>query len=137
MILLLLFHCIVYEQSIVQHLKRDDWYMWANMKKGGITLPLFTSLDAYWPGIQVIYMCTCASMYVNTYHALSYAQERELDGLIWSGRHQVEKASVKREKRGWFFIIRSCHRHWCKDYRKKSTCQKIQYSKEKMNTTPF
>nr|AJA37857.1 EDEM-like protein 2 [Littorina littorea] len=41
-----------YEKQIVSHLKRDDWYMWANMKKGGITLPLFTSLDAYWPGIQ-------------------------------------------------------------------------------------
>ncbi|KAK7480421.1 hypothetical protein BaRGS_00028340 [Batillaria attramentaria] len=41
-----------YEKHIVTYLKRDDWYMWANMKKGGITLPLFTSLDAYWPGIQ-------------------------------------------------------------------------------------
>ncbi|XP_076471092.1 ER degradation-enhancing alpha-mannosidase-like protein 2 [Babylonia areolata] len=41
-----------YEKHIVAHVKRDDWYLWANMKKGGITLPLFTSLDAYWPGIQ-------------------------------------------------------------------------------------
>ncbi|KAL8614190.1 ER degradation-enhancing alpha-mannosidase-like protein 2 [Nucella lapillus] len=41
-----------YERQIVAHVKRDDWYLWANMKKGGITLPLFTSLDAYWPGIQ-------------------------------------------------------------------------------------
>ena len=45
-----------YERNIVRHVKRDDWYMWANMKKGGITLPLFTSLDAYWPGIQVLCM---------------------------------------------------------------------------------
>ena len=43
-----------YERNIVRHVKRDDWYMWANMKKGGITLPLFTSLDAYWPGVQVL-----------------------------------------------------------------------------------
>ena len=43
----------VYEKAIVKHVKRDDWYMWAHMSKGGITLPMFTSLDAYWPGIQV------------------------------------------------------------------------------------
>ncbi|KAK6191386.1 hypothetical protein SNE40_003090 [Patella caerulea] len=41
-----------YENVIVNQVKRDDWYMWANMKKGGITIPVFTSLDAYWPGIQ-------------------------------------------------------------------------------------
>ena len=43
----------VYEKAIVKHVKKDDWYMWAHMSKGGITLPMFTSLDAYWPGIQV------------------------------------------------------------------------------------
>lgn len=46
---------IVYEKAIVKHVKREDWYMWAHMSKGGITLPMFTSLDAYWPGIQVIH----------------------------------------------------------------------------------
>ncbi|XP_041366151.1 ER degradation-enhancing alpha-mannosidase-like protein 2 [Gigantopelta aegis] len=43
-----------YEKIIEKHLKRDDWYMWAHMKKGGITLPLFTSLDCYLPGIQCL-----------------------------------------------------------------------------------
>ncbi|CAI9725282.1 degradation-enhancing alpha-mannosidase 2 [Octopus vulgaris] len=38
--------------AIEKYLKRDDWYMWGNMKKGSITLPVFTSLDCYWPGIQ-------------------------------------------------------------------------------------
>lgn len=46
---------IVYEKAIVKHVKREDWYMWAHMSKGGITLPMFTSLDAYWPGIQVVH----------------------------------------------------------------------------------
>lgn len=46
---------IVYEKAIVKHVKREDWYMWAHMSKGGITLPMFTSLDAYWPGIQVMH----------------------------------------------------------------------------------
>ncbi|GAB1598409.1 ER degradation-enhancing alpha-mannosidase-like protein 2 [Argonauta hians] len=38
--------------AIEKYLKRDDWYMWGNMKKGAISLPVFTSLDCYWPGIQ-------------------------------------------------------------------------------------
>ncbi|XP_046546158.1 ER degradation-enhancing alpha-mannosidase-like protein 2 [Haliotis rubra] len=41
-----------YEATVEKYVKRDDWYMWANMKKGGITLPVFTSLDCYWPGVQ-------------------------------------------------------------------------------------
>ncbi|RUS81987.1 hypothetical protein EGW08_010256 [Elysia chlorotica] len=41
-----------YETSIKRYLKRDDWYMWAHMTKGTISLPLFTSLDGYWPSIQ-------------------------------------------------------------------------------------
>lgn len=41
-----------YEASIKQYLKRDDWYLWAHMTKGTISLPLFTSLDGYWPSIK-------------------------------------------------------------------------------------
>ncbi|XP_059170885.1 uncharacterized protein LOC131952295 [Physella acuta] len=43
-----------YEEPIKKYIKRDDWYMWAQMNKGSITLPLFTSLDGFWPGIQAI-----------------------------------------------------------------------------------
>uniref|UniRef100_A0A2C9JWC8 alpha-1,2-Mannosidase n=1 Tax=Biomphalaria glabrata TaxID=6526 RepID=A0A2C9JWC8_BIOGL len=43
-----------YEVPIRKYLKRGDWYMWAQMNKGSITLPLFTSLDGYWPGIQTL-----------------------------------------------------------------------------------
>ncbi|XP_033752189.1 ER degradation-enhancing alpha-mannosidase-like protein 2 [Pecten maximus] len=48
--LLQMFH--EYEKPINNFMKRDDWFLWAHMNKGGITLPMFTSLDAYWPGIQ-------------------------------------------------------------------------------------
>ncbi|XP_006812583.1 ER degradation-enhancing alpha-mannosidase-like protein 2 [Saccoglossus kowalevskii] len=41
-----------YSVSIKQYLKHDDWYMWANMKKGHVTMPIFQSLDAYLPGVQ-------------------------------------------------------------------------------------
>lgn len=38
-------------KSIDKYLKRDDWYVWAGMHKGQITLPVFQSLEAYWPGV--------------------------------------------------------------------------------------
>ncbi|ELT91019.1 hypothetical protein CAPTEDRAFT_223759 [Capitella teleta] len=37
--------------AIEKYLKREDWYMWAQMKKGTVTLPVFQSLEAYWPGL--------------------------------------------------------------------------------------
>ena len=33
--------------------------MWAHMKKGTITLPVFQSLEAFWPGVQVIVPSLC------------------------------------------------------------------------------
>ncbi|CAH1785924.1 unnamed protein product [Owenia fusiformis] len=41
-----------YDIAIEKYLKRDDWYMWAHMTKGTISLPIFQSLDGYWPGLQ-------------------------------------------------------------------------------------
>lgn len=37
--------------SIDQYLKREDWYVWASMMKGLATMPIFQSLEAYWPGV--------------------------------------------------------------------------------------
>ncbi|XP_071510028.1 ER degradation-enhancing alpha-mannosidase-like protein 2 [Diadema antillarum] len=41
-----------YEKSVYRYSKKDDWYMWVNMMKGQVTMPVFQSLDAYWPGLQ-------------------------------------------------------------------------------------
>eukprot|EP00112_Aurelia_sp_Birch-Aquarium-sp1_P000773 Seg1075.8 transcript_id=Seg1075.8/GoldUCD/mRNA.D3Y31 product="ER degradation-enhancing alpha-mannosidase-like protein 2" protein_id=Seg1075.8/GoldUCD/D3Y31 len=41
-------------KNIHKHLKFDDWYIWAHMDKGSISLPVFQSLDAYWPGLQTL-----------------------------------------------------------------------------------
>uniref|UniRef100_A0A1B0DB66 alpha-1,2-Mannosidase n=1 Tax=Phlebotomus papatasi TaxID=29031 RepID=A0A1B0DB66_PHLPP len=38
-------------QSVEKFLKRDDWYIWVSMNKGQVTLPVFQSLEAYWPGV--------------------------------------------------------------------------------------
>lgn len=38
-------------KAIDKYLKKDDWYMWVSMTKGHVTLPVFQSLEAYWPGV--------------------------------------------------------------------------------------
>lgn len=38
-------------KGIDRYLKKDDWYMWVSMTKGQITLPVFQSLEAFWPGV--------------------------------------------------------------------------------------
>lgn len=44
---------IFYEarKAIDKYIKRDDWYLWVSMTKGQVTLPVFQSLEAYWPGV--------------------------------------------------------------------------------------
>ena len=46
--------CIqAYSSAFEKVLKKEDWYMWAHMKKATISLPIFQSLEAFWPGVQV------------------------------------------------------------------------------------
>lgn len=42
-----------YCDSIYKYLKKDNWYFWAEMKSGSTTLPIFQSLEAFWPGVEV------------------------------------------------------------------------------------
>lgn len=37
--------------AIDKYLKRDDWHIWVSMSKGQLTLPIFQSLQAFWPGV--------------------------------------------------------------------------------------
>ena len=55
-----------YESLFAKYLKRDDWYVWVNMKSGGVTLPIFQSLEAFWPGLQV----SCLSLPIITVASL-------------------------------------------------------------------
>ncbi|XP_067952146.1 ER degradation-enhancing alpha-mannosidase-like protein 2 [Watersipora subatra] len=43
-----------YTTRFEEALKKDDWYLWVNMKTGAVTLPVFQSLEAFWPGIQAL-----------------------------------------------------------------------------------
>lgn len=49
----LFFSFLEYSAVVRKYIKVDDWYLWANMDSGKITLPIFQSLEAYWPGVQV------------------------------------------------------------------------------------
>ncbi|KAJ8257842.1 hypothetical protein GJAV_G00190320 [Gymnothorax javanicus] len=40
------------EKSIKNYTKFDDWYLWVQMHKGTVSMPVFQSLEAFWPGLQ-------------------------------------------------------------------------------------
>uniref|UniRef100_A0A1I7XHR6 alpha-1,2-Mannosidase n=1 Tax=Heterorhabditis bacteriophora TaxID=37862 RepID=A0A1I7XHR6_HETBA len=37
--------------AINEHVRKEDWFMWVTMQKGTISLPIFQSLEAFWPGL--------------------------------------------------------------------------------------
>ncbi|XP_068228377.1 ER degradation-enhancing alpha-mannosidase-like protein 2 [Palaemon carinicauda] len=37
-----------------KYLRHDDWYLWATMTKGHVTMAVFQSLEAYWPGVLAL-----------------------------------------------------------------------------------
>jgi len=44
-----------HKQAIEKYIRREDWYLWVSMTKGQVTLPVFQSLDAYWPGVLSLF----------------------------------------------------------------------------------
>lgn len=42
-----------YDRAIQNHTRFDDWYLWVQMHKGTVSMPVFQSLEAFWPGLQV------------------------------------------------------------------------------------
>ncbi|XP_039591262.1 ER degradation-enhancing alpha-mannosidase-like protein 2 isoform X1 [Polypterus senegalus] len=41
-----------YDKALKNYTKFDDWYLWVQMHKGTVTMPVFQSLEAFWPGMQ-------------------------------------------------------------------------------------
>ncbi|MBN3274662.1 EDEM2 protein, partial [Polyodon spathula] len=41
-----------YDKAIRNYTKFDDWYFWVHMHKGTVSMPVFQSLEAFWPGLQ-------------------------------------------------------------------------------------
>lgn len=50
-----------YNKAIKNYTKFDDWYLWVQMYKGTVSMPVFQSLEAYWPGLQVRAVIPAAS----------------------------------------------------------------------------
>lgn len=46
-------HHAEYNKAIRNYTHFDDWYLWVQMYKGTVSMPVFQSLEAYWPGLQV------------------------------------------------------------------------------------
>jgi hypothetical protein len=45
--------CLEYEQAINTYIRKGDWLTWVSFNKGQVTLPIFQSLEAFWPGMLV------------------------------------------------------------------------------------
>ena len=43
-----------YQRAINRYLHHDSWFFWANMNTGQKTLPLFSSLEAFYPGVLTL-----------------------------------------------------------------------------------
>lgn len=44
-----------HRRAIEKYVRREDWHLWVSMTKGQVTLPVFQSLDAYWPGVLSLF----------------------------------------------------------------------------------
>ncbi|KAF7385526.1 hypothetical protein HZH68_013956 [Vespula germanica] len=44
-----------HKAAIEKYIRREDWHLWVSMTKGQVTLPMFQSLDAYWPGVLSLF----------------------------------------------------------------------------------
>ncbi|KAL4714476.1 hypothetical protein ACJJTC_017771 [Scirpophaga incertulas] len=57
--------------SIDKYLKKDDWFVWATMLRGHVTLPIFQSLESYWPGLlSLIGESDTAMRIIHNYHGV-------------------------------------------------------------------
>ncbi|XP_077410541.1 ER degradation-enhancing alpha-mannosidase-like protein 2 isoform X1 [Vanacampus margaritifer] len=43
-----------YNRALVNYTRFDDWYLWVQMHKGTVSMPVFQSLEAFWPGLQTL-----------------------------------------------------------------------------------
>ncbi|XP_048840298.1 ER degradation-enhancing alpha-mannosidase-like protein 2 [Brienomyrus brachyistius] len=67
-----------YNKSIKNYTKFDDWYLWVEMHKGTVSMPVFQSLEAFWPGLQSLLGDLDSAM--RTFHNY-YSVWRQFGGL--------------------------------------------------------
>lgn len=60
-----------FQRSIDKYLFQENWFFWANMNTGKKTLPLFSSLEAFYPGVLVLVgSLEQAIKLVDNYHSI-------------------------------------------------------------------
>ena len=60
-----------YQNAINKYLSFDNWFVWSNMEKGQKTLPLFSSLEAFYPGLLTLTGdLDQAIMLIHSYHKI-------------------------------------------------------------------
>lgn len=48
------------------------WYFWVNMQKGQVTMPIYQSLESYWPGLlSLIGNYTLISLIIRIFNSMS------------------------------------------------------------------
>lgn len=57
-----------YDRAIQNYTRFDDWYLWVQMHKGTVSMPVFQSLEAFWPGLQVGGACGKIRKYAQCFH---------------------------------------------------------------------
>lgn len=45
--------CSEYQRAMDKFVRKEDWFMWVSMTKATVSLPIFQSLEAFWPGLLV------------------------------------------------------------------------------------
>ena len=81
----------VYYGSANKHMKRDDWFFVVHKDNGQITLPIFRSSEAFWPGLLTLISDTeQAQKSILNYHQIA----REYGFLPES--YDVSNSQVKR-----------------------------------------
>uniref|UniRef100_A0A915BT25 alpha-1,2-Mannosidase n=1 Tax=Parascaris univalens TaxID=6257 RepID=A0A915BT25_PARUN len=43
-----------YVEAINAYVRKEDWFVWVSMTKGQVSLPIFQSLEAFWPGLLAL-----------------------------------------------------------------------------------
>lgn len=43
-----------FEEAINLHIRKGDWFMWVDKDKATVSLPIFQSLEAFWPGLLTL-----------------------------------------------------------------------------------
>lgn len=51
---LLMYQFNQYVKAVNKHVRKGDWFVWVSMTKAQVTLPIYQSLESFWPGVLAL-----------------------------------------------------------------------------------